>query len=30
MEADMLKNGPRAEVLAFTVEHMTGKQVREK
>ena len=30
LEGDMLRNGPRAEVLEFTIEHMTGKRVREK
>ena len=30
MEVDMLKNGPRAAVLDFKVEHMSGKRVREK
>lgn len=29
-EADILRNGPRAEILAFTIEHMSGKAVREK
>ncbi len=29
-EADILRNGPRAEVLAFTIEHISGKAVREK
>ena len=28
--ADMAKNAPRAEVLEFTIEHMTGKRVQEK
>jgi len=30
LEGDLTKNGPRAAVLDFTVEHMTGKRVREK
>ena len=30
MEADIVKNGPRAALLDFTIEHMSGKQVREK
>ena len=30
MEDDMRRNAPHAEVLELTVEHMTGKQVREK
>ncbi len=30
LEADMVKNAPRAEVLELTIEHMTGKRVREK
>ena len=29
-EADILRNGPRAEILEFTVEHISGKAVREK
>jgi nitroimidazol reductase NimA-like FMN-containing flavoprotein (pyridoxamine 5'-phosphate oxidase superfamily) len=29
-ETDILRNGPRAEVLAFTIEHISGKAVREK
>jgi nitroimidazol reductase NimA-like FMN-containing flavoprotein (pyridoxamine 5'-phosphate oxidase superfamily) len=29
-EADILKNGPRAEMLEFTIDHLTGKAVREK
>lgn len=30
LEDDMLKNGPRADVLELSIEHMTGKRVREK
>ena len=30
IEADMVKNGPRAAVLDFEIEHMSGKRVREK
>lgn len=30
IEADMVKNAPRALVLALTIEHMSGKHVREK
>jgi len=30
LEGDMKRNAPRAEVLEFTIEHMTGKRVREK
>ena len=30
LEADMVKNGPRALVLELTIEHMTGKHIREK
>lgn len=30
IEADMLKNGPRAAMLDFEIEHMSGKRVREK
>ena len=30
MEADMQRNAPRAQVLVFSIEHMTGKRVREK
>ena len=30
MEADMTKNGPRAAMLDFEIEHMSGKRVREK
>ena len=29
-EADILRNGPKAEILAFTIEHISGKAVREK
>ena len=29
-EADILRNGPRAEILAFSIEHISGKAVREK
>ena len=29
-ETDILRNGPRAAVLAFTIEHISGKAVREK
>jgi hypothetical protein len=29
-EADILRNGPRAEILEFTIDHMSGKAVREK
>ncbi len=29
-ETDILRNGPRAEILAFTIEHISGKAVREK
>ena len=29
-EADILRNGPNAVVLAFTIEHISGKAVREK
>ena len=29
-ESDIVRNGPRAEMLAFTIEHMSGKAVREK
>ena len=27
---DILRNGPRAEILEFTIEHISGKAVREK
>ena len=30
LAADMKKDGPHAEVLEFTIEHCTGKRVREK
>lgn len=30
IESDITRNGPRAEVLEFSVEHMSGKAVREK
>ena len=30
IDSDLTKNGPRAAVLDFTVEHMSGKRVREK
>jgi len=30
IDADMIKNAPRALVLELTIEHMTGKHVREK
>ena len=30
IEADMLRNGPHADILEFTIEHMSGKRVREK
>ena len=30
IEADMTKNGPRAAMLDFEIEHMSGKRVREK
>ena len=29
-ETDILRNGPRAVVLEFTIEHVSGKAVREK
>ena len=29
-ESDILHNGPKAEILAFTIEHVSGKAVREK
>ena len=29
-ESDILRNGPKAEILAFTIEHISGKAVREK
>ena len=30
LSSDILRNGPKAEILAFTIEHMSGKAVREK
>lgn len=30
IEADMVKNGPRAAMLDFEIEHISGKRVREK
>ena len=30
LETDMQRNAPRALVLEFSIEHMTGKRVREK
>lgn len=30
LDADLMKNGPRAAVLDFEIEHMSGKRVREK
>ena len=30
LDSDMVKNAPKAAVLEFTIEHMTGKRVREK
>lgn len=29
-ESDIIRNGPKAEILQFTIEHMSGKSVREK
>ena len=29
-EADIVKNGLRAEMLEFTIDHLSGKAVREK
>lgn len=29
IQTDILKNGPRANVLELTIEHMTGKRVKE-
>ena len=29
-ESDIVRNGPKAEILEFTIEHMSGKAVREK
>ena len=30
IDSDMMKNGPRAAVLDFEIEHMSGKRVKEK
>lgn len=30
IDADLVKNGPRAAILDFEIEHMSGKRVREK
>ena len=30
IEGDLLKNGPRAEVIEFIIEHISGKRVKEK
>jgi len=30
IDTDMKRNAPRAEVLKFTIEHISGKKVREK
>ena len=30
IDSDMMKNGPRAAVLDFEIEHLSGKQVKEK
>ena len=30
IDGDMLKNGPRAEVIELVIEHMSGKRVKEK
>lgn len=30
MAGDIQKNGPRAAVLDFRIEHVSGKQVKEK
>ena len=30
IEGDLLKNGPRAEVIEFIIEYMSGKRVKEK
>ena len=30
IDTDMKRNAPRAEVLEFTIEHLSGKKVREK
>ena len=29
IQADIIKNGPKAYVLELTIEHMTGKRVKE-
>ena len=29
IQTDILKNGPRANILELTIEHMTGKRVKE-
>ena len=29
-ESDIRRNGPKAEILQFTIEHVSGKAVREK
>ena len=29
MDSDIQKNGPRAAILDFRIEHMTGKRVKE-
>ena len=30
LEGDLRKDGPRADIIEFTIEHMTGKHVHEK
>ena len=30
IDGDLLKNGPRAEVIEFIIEYMSGKRVKEK
>ena len=30
LDRDLMRNGPRAEMLEFTIDHFTGKRVREK
>ena len=30
IDTDLMKNGPRAAILDFEIEHMSGKRVREK
>ena len=30
LENDMKKNGPQADIIEITIEHMSGKKVREK